>query len=225
MPRNMSRDTTRPTVPQNERNNYGGERRHRVEHNQYLEKNFTQDNQDYRPNGAQYNDRDEVRYTSNDRLAHDHHDRPERPRRYQDDEQYRPSNYSDGGHGREFSAAPEQQERRHENTDNRDYHMNKDHNRGAAEKYSHSEERYSQDRRESEDSRYPQDERYRQSDWAPQDRFNEIAPDRHRQAAQDRNQPLLNKDASREFDYHRGSDSTEDLEQEPRRRGRHYREY
>lgn len=202
-------------------NNYGGTRRHRVEHNYNIQKNFTQDNEDYYPNSVQYNDTDEVNFNAEDRLAYEHRDLPEN--RYDDRQDYRPSNYSEGGHGRRITP---QEERRYDNTDNRDYLMNKEFNRGAARRYENSDDRYVRDEQEpQEHNRYPEDERYRQTDWAPQDRYNQIAPDRHREATQDRFHPQLNSNPNHEFDYHYGSDYIEELEQEPRRRGRHYREY
>ena len=209
MPRN-----TRPPE-----NNYGGTRRHRVEHDRHMERNFSQNNEDYYPHSSEYNDYEETRFNAEDRLAHEHRDRNERPSRWQHEERdYQPSNYSEGGHGRRVSQG------HRENSDNQDYPMNRDYNRGAARKYQDSEERYGQDNR-YRGERPPQDDRYRQSDWAPQDRYNEIAPDRHREATQDRYHPQLNSNPHQDFDYHYGSDNYESLEQEPRRRGRHYREY
>lgn len=124
-------------MPQNPRsqersheNHYGGTLRHHPEHDENIEKNFTDDNEDYLPNSAEYNDTQETKFNAEDRLAHEHHDRPEKAKDARD---YKPSNYSEGGHGRQM-AKPNTQE----NADNKDYALNKDFNQGAKRKYEES---------------------------------------------------------------------------------------
>ncbi|KYG61459.1 hypothetical protein AZI86_17250 [Bdellovibrio bacteriovorus] len=121
-------------MPQNtksQENHYGGTRRHHPEHDSKILENFTDDNQDFLPNSAQYNDPEEIRFNTEDRLAHEHHDRPEQV--YGSDD-FRPSIYSDGGHGRQVTKPPVG-----ENSDNKDYVMNKDSEQGAQQKYHNTE--------------------------------------------------------------------------------------
>lgn len=70
-----------------------------------------------------------------------------------------------------------------------------------------------------------EDERYNQTDWAPQDRYNEIPQDRHRKNYQDRIYPQLNRSPLKSFKYHYSEDDLDARENEPRRRAHHYREY
>lgn len=121
-----------PQNPNTHENHYGGLRRHSPEHDERILENFTDDNQDFKPNGAEYNDSEETRFAKEDRLAHDHHDRPEPASR---DGDFAPSIYSDGGHGRMRTQAPQGPE----NADNKDYAMNKDSERGAQQKYADSD--------------------------------------------------------------------------------------
>lgn len=99
-----------------------------------IQKNFTPDNEDFKPNAAQYNDRQEPKFNPQDRLASEHHDRPES---HHAAGEYKPSNYSEGGHGRPMTA-----QNREDNTDNKDYHLNKDAEGGAKQKYQDSDEKH-----------------------------------------------------------------------------------
>lgn len=70
-----------------------------------------------------------------------------------------------------------------------------------------------------------EDDRYNQTDWAPQDRYNEIPQDRHRRNYQERVYAQLNRSPTRSFKYHYSEDDLDSRENEPRRRAHHYREY
>jgi hypothetical protein len=122
-------------VPHSQENHYGGQKRHQPEHDMHIQENFTDDNQDFQANGVQNNDVEETKFSTEDRLGHDHHDRPE-PQK--DERVYKPSIYSEGGHGRHLTKPLEH---RAENADNKDYAMNKDSEQGAQAKYENTEDK------------------------------------------------------------------------------------
>lgn len=109
-------------LPKSPENHYGGVPRHHPEHDPNILDNLTDDNEDFRANAAEYNDRQEPQLNSDQR----------EPRAAQTSASSHPSNYSEGGHGLPPQATVE-------NMDNKDYAMNKDFSQGAKKKYENME--------------------------------------------------------------------------------------
>ncbi|KYG64431.1 hypothetical protein AZI85_03140 [Bdellovibrio bacteriovorus] len=123
------------------------------------------------------------------------------------------SNYSEGNHGAGYRDEEDERESRRErerNYDNADESMNRDYNRGR--------------RRQAQRGEYL-NEPQNISDWAPQDRYNEICQDRFRECHSDHHYPHMGGNHQKNFEYHHNENNTEERFQEDLRRGRHYKEY
>lgn len=141
----------------------------------------------------------------------------------QEKERVHPSNYSDGGHGTVEGGESKTAADQHE-IDEISFTSN-DEFLPHLEENDIDEEDDDEDEVDDLQAKDIEDDRFNQSDAFPQDRYNEISQDRHREFLQDHIYQQTNREPNSNFRYHYGTDDLEERARQDQRRGRHYREY